>query len=56
MGALSSSPLTARKRVVVALGGNAAYPPTIKGTAEEQLALMRQVCAHLVEIIRAGWQ
>jgi len=40
----------------VALGGNAAYPPTIKGTAEEQLALMRQVCAHLVEIIRAGWQ
>ena len=46
----------ARKRVVVALGGNAAYPPTIKGTAEEQLVLMRQVCAHLVEIIRAGWQ
>ena len=44
----------ARKRV--ALGGNAAYPPTIKGTSEEQLALMRQVCAHLVEIIRAGWQ
>ena len=47
---------SARKRVVVALGGNAAYPPTIKGTAEEQLLLMRQVCAHLVEIIRAGWQ
>ncbi len=45
-----------RRRVVVALGGNAAYPPTIKGTAEEQLALMRQVCAHLVDIIRAGWQ
>jgi carbamate kinase len=45
-----------RKRVVVALGGNAAYPPTIKGTAEEQLALMRGVCQHLVEIIRAGWQ
>lgn len=49
-----SSP--SRKRVVVALGGNAAYPPTIQGTAEEQLALMRQVCGHLVEIIRAGWQ
>jgi len=47
---------SARKRVVVALGGNAAYPPTIKGTAEEQLLLMRQVCAHMVEIIRAGWQ
>ncbi len=46
----------ARKRVVVALGGNAAYPPTIKGTAPEQLELMRGVCAHLVEIIRAGWQ
>ena len=45
-----------RKRVVVALGGNAAYPPSIKGTAEEQLVLMRQVCAHFVEIIRAGWQ
>ncbi len=48
--------LAPRKRVVVALGGNAAYPPTIKGTAEEQLALMRQVCGHLVEIIHAGWQ
>jgi carbamate kinase len=46
----------ARKLVVVALGGNAAYPPTIKGTAEEQLALMRDVCEHFVEIIKAGWQ
>ncbi len=45
-----------RKRVVVALGGNAAYPPTIKGTAAEQLALMRGVCAHLVKFIEAGWQ
>lgn len=45
-----------RKRVVVALGGNAAYPPTIRGTAEEQLALMRGLCTHLVEIIREGWQ
>ena len=53
---MNTGPVPARKRVVVALGGNAAYPPTIKGTAEEQLALMRQVCAHLVEIIRAGWQ
>ena len=47
---------TKRRRIVVALGGNAAYPPTIKGTAEEQLELMRQVCRHLVEIIGAGWQ
>ena len=53
---MSQPPASARKRVVVALGGNAAYPPTIKGTADEQLALMRQVCGHLVEIIRAGWQ
>ena len=53
---MNTGPVPARKRVVVALGGNAAYPPTIKGTAEEQLVLMRQVCAHLVEIIRAGWQ
>lgn len=45
-----------KKRVVVALGGNAAYPPTIAGTAEEQLQLMRGVCKHFVEIIRAGWQ
>ncbi len=41
---------------MVALGGNAAFPPTIKGTAEEQLALMRQACTHFVGIIRAGWQ
>ena len=53
---MNTGPVPARKRVVVALGGNAAYPPTIKGTADEQLVLMRQVCAHLVEIIRAGWQ
>ena len=52
----ATNAVTKRKRVVVALGGNAAYPPTIKGTAEEQLALMHQVCGHLVEIIRAGWQ
>lgn len=45
-----------RRRVVVALGGNAAYPPTIRGTAAEQLALMRKLCAHLVLIIREGWQ
>ena len=53
---MSQPTAPARKRVVVALGGNAAYPPTIQGTADEQLALMRQVCGHLVEIIRAGWQ
>ena len=40
----------------MALGGNAAYPPAIKGTADEQLELMRQVCGHFVAIIREGWQ
>ena len=44
------------KRIVVALGGNAAYPPTIKGTAEEQLALMAQLCEHFVRMIEAGYQ
>ena len=51
-----AAPNREQRRVVVALGGNAAYPPTIKGTAEEQLALMRGVCAHLVDIVLAGWQ
>lgn len=54
--AVSARAAVPRKRVVVALGGNAAYPPTIKGTAQEQLALMRDVCRHLVRIIGAGWQ
>jgi carbamate kinase len=57
MSATAQEPTTGRRRrVVVALGGNAAYPPTIQGTAAEQLALMRQVCAHLVRIIADGWQ
>lgn len=49
-------PPAAGKRVVVALGGNAAYPPTIKGTAEEQLDLMAQLCEHFVRMIEAGYQ
>lgn len=52
---ISIAPQTT-KRVVVALGGNAAYPSSIKGTADEQLALMRAVCEHFVQIIEAGWQ
>jgi carbamate kinase len=43
-------------RVVVAFGGNASYPPTIKGLVEEQLALMAQACEHLVRIVRSGYQ
>ncbi len=45
-----------RQRIVVAFGGNASYPPTIKGLASEQLALMAEACAHLVRIIRSGYQ
>ena len=44
------------KRIVVALGGNAVYPPSIKGTAEEQLDLMAQLCDHFVRMIEAGYQ
>src|SRR6185295_12294633 len=42
--------------VVVAIGGNASYPPTIKGLAEEQLALMATVSEHLVNIIQSGYR
>jgi carbamate kinase len=44
------------RRIVVAIGGNASYPPNIKGLAEEQLALMAQLCEHLVRIIEAGYK
>lgn len=40
--------------VVVALGGNAAYPPHIRGTAQEQLDVMAALCDHLFGIIAAG--
>jgi carbamate kinase len=46
----------AAQTVVVAIGGNASYPPTIKGLAEEQLALMATACEHLVDIIRSGYR
>lgn len=44
------------QRVVIALGGNAAYPPTIKGTAQEQLDVMAALCEHFVRMIRAGYK
>jgi len=47
---------TVERRIVVALGGNASYPPTIRGTAQEQLAIMAGLCEHLVRIIRDGWR
>lgn len=47
---------TAQRRVVVAFGGNASYPPTIKGLASEQISLMAEACEHLVKVIQAGFQ
>jgi carbamate kinase len=44
------------KRVVVAVGGNAIYPPHIHGFAEEQLEIMSGVCERFVRIIEAGYQ
>ena len=44
------------KLVVVAFGGNAVYPPTIKGTAQEQLDIMEAACEHLVPVFRAGYR
>lgn len=43
-------------RVVIALGGNAAYPPTIRGTAEEQLDVMAALCEHFVRMIECGYR
>ena len=44
------------RHVVIAVGGNAAYPPNIKGLAEEQLALMDTMCEHFVKMIEAGYR
>jgi len=44
------------KLIVVAFGGNAVYPPTIKGTAQEQLDIMAEACEHLVPLFRAGYR
>ncbi|HWB46872.1 MAG TPA: carbamate kinase [Hyphomicrobiaceae bacterium] len=44
------------KRIVVAIGGNASYPPNIKGLAEEQYALITTVCEHLTRIIKGGYK
>ena len=48
--------MTRPRRIVIAFGGNASYPPTIKGLASEQFALMAQACRHLVRIIQSGYQ
>jgi carbamate kinase len=44
------------KLIVVAFGGNAVYPPTIKGTAQEQLDIMAAACEHLVTVFKAGYR
>lgn len=46
----------AQRRVVIAFGGNAAYPPGIKGLASEQMALMAQACEHLARIVQEGFK
>lgn len=48
--------MSGARTVVIAIGGNASYPPTIKGLAEEQLALMATAAEHLVAIIRSGYR
>ncbi|WP_224788614.1 carbamate kinase [Pandoraea terrae] len=45
-----------QQRVLVAFGGNACYPPNIKGTAEEQFSLIAQACEHLVRILQGGYR
>lgn len=50
------APRTRQHKVVIAFGGNAAYPPTIKGLASEQIELIDQACEHLVGIVAAGYQ
>ena len=44
------------QRVVIALGGNAAYPPTIRGTAEEQLDVMAGLCEHFVRMVEDDYK
>ncbi|MSQ20692.1 MAG: carbamate kinase [Betaproteobacteria bacterium] len=53
---MAPKPAPREKRIVVALGGNASYPPTIRGTANEQLAIMAGLCEHLVRIIQLGYK
>lgn len=44
------------KRIVVAFGGNASYPPNIKGLAEEQFALIQVACEHLARLLEGGFK
>ena len=44
------------RRIVIAFGGNASYPPSIKGLASEQFELIAEACRHLVRIVQSGYQ
>jgi carbamate kinase len=44
-----------RKRIVIALGGNAIKLPRQRGTYEEQLASIRAASGHILEFIRQGF-
>lgn len=46
----------ANRRVVIAVGGNAIYPPHIHGFAEEQLKIIGGLCNHFIKIIETGYQ
>lgn len=43
-----------RRMVVIAIGGNATYPPNIKGTAEEQFKIIGETCEQLIPFIERG--
>lgn len=44
-----------REKILVALGGNAIKQAHEKGTAEEQFRNVRRTCAHLVKLIKMGY-
>jgi carbamate kinase len=44
------------KLAVVAIGGNATFPPTIRGTAEEQFEIVNHSCEHLVQMLESGYR
>ncbi len=55
MGILFSF-LSMKKRMVIALGGNALIQKGQKGTIYEQFANMRRITPSLIRIIQSGWE
>lgn len=45
-----------KTRIVVALGGNALQSAGGEATAEAQLEVVRQTCAHLVDLVQKGYE